>query len=185
MRQRGEQNSSDLSRKKDGHSPGLGLWPLFHIQTRLGPLLDRYQFDASVLSAALGRVVRRDEVGLAVAVRNQPALRDTRLDQVIHDRLGTALGQFEVVLNFADCVAVAVDVDDHVWIGLQDRRDFIENGCVTGPDNRLVKVEMYTAEDQLHRSWWRRWRRRRRRRQGWRRLRGRRRAHVVPNQKGR
>src|SRR5258708_24876220 len=99
MRQRGEQNSGDLSRKKDGHSPGLGLWPLFHNRTRRDPLLDGYQLDASVLSAALGRVVRRDEVGLAVAVRNQPALRDTRLDQVIHDVLGTTLGQVEIVLD--------------------------------------------------------------------------------------
>src|SRR6266481_3084545 len=103
--------------------PLLGLWPLFRFQTSLD-LLHGYQFDASILGAALRRIVGRDEVGLPVAVGNHPAFGYTSVHQVIDDGLRTTIGQFEVVLLAADCVAVSVDVDDHVRVGLKNPRYF-------------------------------------------------------------
>lgn len=54
-------------------------------------LLLRHQLDAPILSAALGRLVGRDEVGLAIAVRNQLGRRDSGFHQVVHDRVCTPI----------------------------------------------------------------------------------------------
>src|SRR5215469_7443963 len=52
---------------------------------RRPPLLLRHQLDATILRASFGGVVSRHEIGLAVAVRMQPAFTDSVLDQVIDD----------------------------------------------------------------------------------------------------
>src|SRR5580704_16026225 len=77
-------NNSFKSFKKrpqplDGTAAGLQTF-----QPRLDSVV-RHQFDATVLGPSLGRVVRGDEVGLAVAMRNQLARRDSVFHQVVHD----------------------------------------------------------------------------------------------------
>ena len=54
-------------------------------------LIVRLQLDATVLRATLSRIVGGDEVGLAVAVRNQLTPRDTGARQVIHDCVRTPI----------------------------------------------------------------------------------------------
>ena len=58
--------------KKTAAAPNRGRGRFFHIQSGLD-LLHGHQFDATVLSAALRRVVGGDRVGLAVSVRDQLA----------------------------------------------------------------------------------------------------------------
>jgi len=55
-------------------------------------LLFGHQFDAAVLCASFGSVVGRHEVGLAIAVRMQPAFGDSVFDQVVHDGIRAPLG---------------------------------------------------------------------------------------------
>src|SRR5208283_2804024 len=143
-------------------APGWDCGRLRMFQSR-PDLLIGHQFDAAVLSAALVRIVGGDEVGLAVPVRDQLVRRDSGFHEVIHHGFRTSIRQLQVVFLAADRVAVAVDVDRDVRIGLQSRCGFIENGGITRPDLRLVEVEMYTAEHQLlidrRQRWRRRWRR--------------------------
>src|SRR5208283_678658 len=164
-------------------APGWDCGRLRMFQSR-PDLLIRHQFDAAVLSAALVRIVGGDEVGLAVPVRDQLVRRDSGFHEVIHHGFRTSIRQLQVVFLAADRVAVAVDVDRDVRIGLQSRCGFIQNGGITRSDLRLVEVEMHTAKHQLlldrrrRWRWWRRWWRWRWRRRWW----YRRRRHEVPGQ---
>jgi hypothetical protein len=55
-------------------------------------LVLRHQLDATILRAAFWGVVRRNEIGLAVPVRDQPARRDSLLHQIFDDRIRTPVG---------------------------------------------------------------------------------------------
>src|SRR5271156_58432 len=161
--------------RKSGRSPewDCGREQTFQSRPRL---LFGGQLDAAILSAALGRLVGRDEVGLAVSGHPQLGGMDSATQQVVGDGVGAALGQMLVVVHTADNVAVTVDVDDDRRILLQDRDGLIQHGGVTRADIRLVEVEMHSAQHQLLRRRRRWWRRRRRRwwrwRRRWRRGRG-------------
>src|SRR5690349_24345133 len=103
-------------------------------------------------------------MGLAKSLRNQLAGRNALVLQVGRDRLGTPLRQLQVVGVAADRVAVAVDVNLDVRIGLERFGGLIQHRPVNWPNHGFVKVEMNATQNNLNRwrwrwrwRWWRRW----------------------------
>src|SRR5690348_6881767 len=82
-------------------------------------LVGRHQFDATVFGASDRGPVSCHEMGLAEALRNQLAGRNALVLQVGSNRFGAPLRQFQIVGSSADRVAVTVDVDLNVRIGLK------------------------------------------------------------------
>src|SRR5690606_38314532 len=70
----------------------------------LGSPSEDDQLGAAVLRAAVGRVVARDRLALALADRLEPARRDAAVDQVAAHGVGATLRQPQVVLLRADRV---------------------------------------------------------------------------------
>src|SRR5262245_9203908 len=69
-----------------------------------GAFLLEIELDAAIQGATVRRVIRRDRVGLAVAVRGEPRAVDALAHQVRLHRLRAALGQGLVVGLGADRV---------------------------------------------------------------------------------
>src|SRR5579872_1227336 len=125
-------------------------------------LVGWFQLDATILRATFVGVVRRDEVRLAEATRNQPRFRNTLVFEILRDRIGTTLREFQIVLFAADRVAIAIDVDVHVGVLFEDVGGLVEDRGIARTNLRLVEVEMYSTQHELLMLW-------RRRRWGWRR----------------
>src|SRR2546423_2130220 len=82
----------------------------------------------------------------AVADDRDAARLHTLRHEVVHRGLGPPLAERQVVLVGAALVAVALDEDQEVQVGLQPRRVGVEDLRVLGPDLVLVEVEERIAQ---------------------------------------
>src|SRR5690606_945018 len=108
---------------------------------RLAARTDDFDFYATVLGAAFARGVAGHGLELTLAFGVDAVGVDALADQVLLDRVGTALGQTLVVLLGTDGVGVA-DRDQGFEVdGRSLRGDLVENLTTFGLERVFVEVE--------------------------------------------